>query len=372
MRCVAFDSKDFSRARNIGEGKPEGGFFTPLGVGVVFDDPDKFTTSYIKVTAKLSKEFEIGDPSCIYSSSMLKNEIGLSRATVFSQKLVDAVKNHISLIHFTYVILPPSSIPEVSVGGDKCVVSKVKTEDFLRNLGPMFSYISAWNYKRYRKEEECKLIIDAFSSKETAAWKELVKFSEISVVSHGDEVNPLISFADIIASLTDIKLYNAEVPHRGLTLSNLKNAWKGTFEVDATYIDGNYINKIKWTNKNHIDYTKYMIKPTLFFISDEVNTIGINEGMVSDTDSQSTNLKKGKRLMEIPPVKNAINLAALKGYSFRFYDPNMDLKYVRDGDIIIWMGEKSRKIAEYLEDGFDVRLYRAKDIKREISGLHDH
>ena len=369
MRCVAFDSKDFKREW-IEEGKPKG-FFTPLGVGVVFEDQEEFIKSYVAATAELSEEFKISNPGCIYSSSMLKNEIDMSRTIAFSQQLVDAVKEHVSLLHFTYVILPPSATPEVSVGGNRCPESKIKTEDFLRNLGPMFSYISAWNYKRYRKEEESKLMIDAFSSKETAAWKELTKYSDISVVSHGDEVHPLISFADIIASLTDAKLYGADVPYRHLNVQNLKKAWDGTFKVEVTYIDANHLNKIKWNSNDHIDYTKYMLKPTLFFISDDLNVTGINEDIIPASKSPSASIKKGKRLMELLPVKNAINLAALNGYSFRFYDPNMDAKYVQDGDVIVWMGNKSKDIAEYLEDGFDVKLHRAKEIKRLLSSLQD-
>jgi len=204
MRYVAFDSKDFKRPR-IGEHGNEEGFFTPFGVGAVFDDPEGFTESYLKATYELSIEFDIDSPSCIYSTSMLKNELGSSKATAFSQKLVDIVKEHVSFLHFSYVILPPRVVPSVSVGGDRCSELSIKTEDFLRNLGPMFSYISAWNYKRYRKEEKCRLIIDAFSSKETTAWKELTKFSDISVVSHGDEVSPFISFADIATALINLE-----------------------------------------------------------------------------------------------------------------------------------------------------------------------
>ena len=73
MRCIAFDSKDFRRLKKTADGN-EGGFFTPLGVGVVFDNPDEFTKAYIKATAEISEEFGIESPNCIYSSSMLKDE----------------------------------------------------------------------------------------------------------------------------------------------------------------------------------------------------------------------------------------------------------------------------------------------------------
>jgi len=232
----------------------------------------------------------------------------------------------------------------------------------------MFSYISAWNYKRRRREEDSQLIIDSFGSKETIAWRDLTKFSKISVVTHGDEVHPLISFADIIAFLTDVKLYNAEIPNRKLNAQNLEKAWSGVFDVDCAYIDSTRIKKIAWINNDHIDFSKYLLKPTIFFISDDISAAGINEEVTSVPD---VSMKKGKRMMALEPVKNAIDLAARKGYSFKFYDPYIDVKNVSDGDIVVYMGEKSKQLAKYLEDGFDVKLYRAKDVKRELSSLHD-
>jgi hypothetical protein len=80
------------------------------------------------------------------------------------------------------------------------------------------------------------------------------------------------------------------VAHRALNPQNLKQAWNETFEVEATYIDGNYLKKIRWSTDDHIDYTKYMIKPTLFFISDDLNISGINEGATSASNVSLVNV----------------------------------------------------------------------------------
>ena len=293
----------------------------------------------------------------------------MNKAIPFIQQLVDATSKHVTSIHFSYVILPPKDVADISVGGEKCAEYKVKTEDFLRNLGPMFSYISAWNYKRWRKDEGGMIIVDAFGSKETIAWRELTKTNKISIVSHGDEVHPLISYADLIAFLTDVKLYNSKLLRdRKLTLKNLEKVWKGVFKVDSAYIDLNYVNKIKWVNEEHIDIKKYMLKPTIFFISDDPDKEGVNE---VTTISDYSPMKKSKRLMELRPVKNAINFAALRGASFRFYDPYLDEKYVADGDVLVYAGDKSKKIANYLSDSFDVEVYKAREIGKKLSSLQD-
>jgi len=368
MRWVAFDSKEFKRLKKSDDGI-ERGFYSPLGVGVVIDDPDAFTEAYLEATADLCKEFGIGSPMCLYSSSMLRDELDRREAIPFAQKLIDRTHEHVSMIHFSYVVLPYKDTPAVTVGGERTGTYEVKTETFLRNLGPMFSYISAWNYKRFRRDEECRLVIDAFSSKETTAWRDVEKSSNIVVVSHGDEVHPMISYADIVAFLTDVKLYTAEKNNRWLTKQNLEKAWENVFRVDATYIDVSSISKIRWINDDQIDYSSYLQKPTVFFISDDQSVKGINSGLANEPIKS---VKKSKRMMAMQPVKDTIRLAALRGYSFRFYDPHQDEKYVADGDIVVYMGDMSKKVAEYLEDGFDIEIVRAKNVKNKLRGLQDH
>ncbi len=364
MRWVAFDSKDYKRGKRTGKGHIETSFFTPLEVGVAFDDPEEFTRAYLKSTAELSKEFGVEKASCIYSSSMLKGELGNSKATAFIQKLIDSTSRHVEHVHFSYMVLSPKSIKEVIVGGERCAKYPVKTEEFLRNLSPMFSYISAWNYSRYTKDGDYKIMMDAFTSKETTAWKELKRSHEVSIVSHGDEVNPMISYADNVAFLTDAKLYRANL---NLSSQNLASVWNGVFDVRSNYIDGSRIHKVKWLNENHIDVRKYMLKPTVFYIADDTEAEGVN----SFIEKPSVIEKKSKRLMELQPVVNAISFAAINGYSFRFYDPYLDEKYVSDGDIVVYAGNRSKEHTERLQDQFEISVYKAKEIKRKLNGLHD-
>jgi len=364
MRCVAFDSKDFKRERKVDGGRPEVSFFTPLGVGVAFDDPEGFAKAYIESTADLSEAFGIEDASCIYSASMLRNDIGARKAVAFAQQLVNSTSRFVAHVHFSYVVLPTKPAGRVAVGGERCGAYSVGTEEFLKNLGPMFSYISAWNYKRFGRGKGSKLVIDAFTSKETTAWRELERSSDISIVSHGDEVHPLISFADIVAFLTDIKLYNAKL---GLTIKNLEDVWEGVFEVECNYIDVSSIHKIKWLNEEPIDISRHMLKPTVFYISDDPDWVGIN-GIVEKPPME----KKSKRQMGLAPVRNALIFAALRGCSFRFFDPHLDEKYVSDGDIIVYAGNRSKERAECFEDQYEVTVYKAKEVERELRGLYDY
>ncbi|MGE0014929.1 MAG: hypothetical protein AB7S83_01910 [Candidatus Methanomethylophilaceae archaeon] len=365
MRHIAFDSKDFKRLKKSEDGV-ERGFYSPLGVGVTVEDYDTFTEAYLGATKEVCEDFHVESPMCLYSSSMLKDELGTNRAIPFAQKLIDKTSRYISKIHFSYVILPPKKKSTIKVGGERTGTYEVKTEEFLRNLSPMFSYISAWNYWRYRRDEEVKITVDAFSSKETYAWRDISKLSDLVVVSHGDEVHPLVSYADIVAFMTDVKLY---VSKKRLTKQSLEEVWEDVFSSEANYIDASSLRSIRWLNENQVDYSPYLQKPTLFFISDDSATDGINSGFI---DKSKITSKKSERLMGMQPVKNAIKLAALKCYSFRFYDPHLDAKYVCDGDIVVYMGHVSKGIAEYLEDGYDIETFKAKDVRNKLRSLQDN
>ena len=41
----------------------------------------------------------------------------------------------------------------------------------------------------------------------------------------------------------------------------------------------------------------------------------------------------------------------------------MDSDKVRDGDVIVYMGENSKRIARTYEDGFDIEIYKAKELR---------
>jgi hypothetical protein len=50
--------------------------------------------------------------------------------------------------------------------------------------------------------------VDGFRGKITYAWEDLLSKTSPVVYPHGDECNVFISTADMIASLTDKKLYD--------------------------------------------------------------------------------------------------------------------------------------------------------------------
>lgn len=182
MDLIAFDAKNFNRTKIIQKQNPENsekyieetvGFFSPLGVGVAVKNYEIFDKVYLEFNRELSDEFNLPFKRPFYSSHAIKSEIGLRRAIPFVDKLIQRLDDYIEHVFVSYVILPPKDIPYVEVGGNKNPVKKRDTYTFLRDLSPMFSYLTAWQFVKYTNLTP-ELWIDNFSSKSTPAWNELL------------------------------------------------------------------------------------------------------------------------------------------------------------------------------------------------------
>ena len=112
-KLTAFDSKDFSRSNAAGELK----FYTPLGCGVTFSDPDEFSALFSEVLSELAEQFGLINCSAGFSPSEYNKRMGRGRTTKMSDDLVKSVGHLIESVYFSYVILPHTTTPQVEVGG---------------------------------------------------------------------------------------------------------------------------------------------------------------------------------------------------------------------------------------------------------------
>src|ERR1017187_3710956 len=127
MPIVAFDNVEFARQNQIG-----GEFYTPLGVGVWFRDGTDFRKAFHEAAADLTKAFNLHDDLHLRTASYLKFTIGLRRAVPYCDQLIQVIREHIRQIFVSYVILPPTKLPEVFAGGVGTPYENIKTAKFLR------------------------------------------------------------------------------------------------------------------------------------------------------------------------------------------------------------------------------------------------
>src|SRR5438094_600264 len=152
-------------------GGQSGRFYTPLGAGVWIKDEDKFRKTFHEAEMKLAASFGFTDGLCVRTSSYLKYTIGLRKAIPFCDKLIGSLQDLVKAVQINYVILPPSKIPEVEVGGLGAGKKKVKTSQFLRDLSPAFTHIMAWSFlgKATGGVPDWDMHLDGFQSKYTEA-----------------------------------------------------------------------------------------------------------------------------------------------------------------------------------------------------------
>lgn len=376
MTLVAFDAKQFRRGNYISvqEGTNQGpryrGFNTHLGVGVSIDEPKGFAQCYTDTNRILAKSFKIERNMPFFSSTQLKQILGFPKAISFADQLITYMQKQISSIHCSYVILPPSKIPAVNVSGLQSHAVKMPTNLFISNLGPMFSYLTAHSYlwmNGYKDTRDLELHIDAFRSKSTKAWNKITSAISPKVFARGDECNPFISCADIVAFLTDAKLYSQ---HLKLNTNDIKQAWQGyNFDVTVQFFDKNNLQYYSWKSEEIINPSPYMARPIIFLAIDNIELEGYDIYDDAEKDS-STDPRRFNRIIKNSPVYDAVShLAFQKGGCLKLFSKSEDLALVRDGDIFVYVGTDSAKIGKTLQDGYDIQVHSGKEVRKMIEKI---
>lgn len=346
MLIVAFDSGDFSRRKKV-NGQREIVFFTPLGAGIAINanSVEKFKTMYQNVCGELVAEFEVPTKRVVYSHASLWKEVGHRKTVPFCDNLLKQLQKTIDSVFISYVVLPPKQIESVPVGGYGCPVEDIPTMKFLRNLSPMFSYITAWSYTGRHISEEHAYLIHNFSSKLTTAWQDLTNHIVPIIFPRGDECNPFISVADMIAYLTDKKLWDAKL---WLEPDNIRKVWDNyDFEVEVRFLDEKVLSKYKWFSQEQIDTANYLARPMVF-----LDIEGISISRVSGD-----------------PYVCAAAYAFLKGGAVQGFDKDIDSHKIRDGDIYAYAGEKAKERAVAFKDMYDIEVYSVRELRRKVHQL---
>ena len=338
-KLTAFDSKEFSRSNAAGKL----GFYTPLGCGITVSKEEELSSTYIKNLSEISNSFNIEKCCGAFSPAEYLKKISPAKTISLSDKLLKSVQDLIESAYFSYVILPPKDVPLVEVGGYRCPKKAINTFDFLRKLSVYFSYMTAWKYLGVGSHASEKIIIDGFHGKRTPAWDDVIKRTSPKIYSHGDECNPFISVADIIAFLTNIKLWDNRLR---LTPQNIEQVWKGySFKTDTRFLDKKILSKIKWYSNQHIELSSHYARPIVFLTVDGYKT---------------------DYLKRLNVYAEATILARQENGCVQGFDKAIDSPKIRDGDIFVYAGEESTKTAHTLKDMYQIEILPFKELKGKI------
>jgi len=353
------------------------GYFTPLGVGITFKNDSLFEYAYRAACAQWSAEFGLPANRPVVSSYPVRSQLTLKRAIPLCDRIVKSVADYVDLAYFSWVSLPPSDYPTVQVGGQRSPRLEIPTQKFLRNLAPSFSYITAWSFFGKRNPAEYTALIDGFRGKRTPAWDDLTARTKPEVFPRGDECNPFIAFADLVAFLTDVKLWQQkEKQDRMLFPENVKAVWEPyPFAVDVRYLDPEVKSKYTWYSNDLIDVGPYLKRPVVFFLADEIEKIEIAASTSIDPAQTELNLrlpleprprKFREVLQRMDPYIAVTWLAYKRGGCTQFFDRYTDADRVRDGDVMVYMGERSKQIATTYAHAYEIEVMSAKDLRRML------
>ena len=364
MAVAAFDSKEFPRSKMIqsgGELRKVTFFYTPLGAGVFIPDHERFKEQFVKSTEELAEDFKLPYRKKLYSSAELKQILGPRKATPFCDKLIQSAGDSISTVFISYVVRPPATFPYTEVGGYKCPRREVKTELFLRQLGPHFSYITAWSYFGIPRPAS-EIHIDGFDGcKLTSAWDDLAPRGP-RVFPHGDECNPYICSADMMAFLTDVKLYQSKLK---LLPDNVKAVWaEYPFQVEVRYLDVGTVSKYAWYADQCIETAEHLARPMAFLLVDELATVV--------PESVATEEKFREMITTMQPYFDLADYALLRGAAFQKFSSLQDTKKVKDGDTLVYIGPKSKATAEAISHMVEVEVLSAKELRTKVKEATQH
>lgn len=381
VRVAAFDSKPYNRGGIVKAHGEEGvekyvGYSTQLGAGVTVPDVDAFTSAFVAEFASIKDKFGISTSLPFMPTNGLLKFRSKRKAAAIAKKIITSIGEMIESIHCSFVALPTKTYETVPVGGGGSSAHSLPTRSFIDSLGPMFSYLTAQSYAHAagKTAENAEIRIDSFVSRRTRAWDSLEKRNP-KVYWGGDECDATIACADLLAFLTDSKLYSS---HLRLEPDNIKEVWESyPFDMSVGVYGHDSLWNYAWYSNEMINIRPHITKPTVFLSIDDLDDPATDSG-TEDADYESS---KGpgaaaqgttKRAAFHRGIKRsdtysaAVRMAFKLSGSFKIFKIGEDARSVRDKDIFVYIGENSKRIGKALQDSVDVTVMSGLELRQSI------
>lgn len=360
MKVVAFDAKSFQRIRrrwSADEAREEKtrSFVSQLGIGVTIPEPEAFAERYVEASQDLQKEFDLDYTTPFFSSTCLKDHLDVFEAADFASRLVSMVQDHIESVHCSYIALPTPDAAHVEVGGIRCARERIPAVKFIDGLGPMFSYLTALSYIWEHQDSnfgDLEMHIDSFRSRHTKGWSVVKKTAPIKVFYRGDECNPFISCADIIAFLVDDTLVAKRLK---LFPDDVKSALESyRFGKTVHFFGSHSLNHCVWQMDQMINISGRLARPVVFLAIDRLATESHGqEDDVQDVQDERAGNKPRKpdtSIRQAGIYQAALKYAYQKNGCVKLFNAREDKGIVKAGDVFIYAGSNSAQTGRTLQD----------------------
>lgn len=240
-------------------------------------------------------------------------------------------------IHAAFTTLNPNIVPDgiKLYGTGKNPVVLIRPIDFLKRLNTYYPYIAAWKAVRSTKVRNTTILLDSFTGEQTDAWDDLVTHHAVQILPKGDSCNPYISSADIVTRYLNeyLSTHRLHLADEGIT-----TAFEACGVSDASiyYVGHGDFKKIVPNKKQQIFYDQFYPHPLCYLIP---------EGL----------FEKDSEIVEQSPLyQKILDFATEQNSGLKFFTQFEDIKRLRQGDLIIHMGEKGKAQANYLSKLYGV------------------
>jgi hypothetical protein len=246
--------------------------------------------------------------------------------------------------------------PDVTVFRGDALMGKtqqVPTMEFMRDwLSQYYVYVSAWKLAKCLQATDKSFILDGFRGPITDSWNDLSKTNRVEIVNMGDECNPFVSTADLVARYVNEALGPSKITQENIENIKLKSKEYHVhycFHNDLSYLVPLFEGGSAKTGRQ-INFEKYWKKPIIYILK---------EG--SDIIKEDTEWLKTTSFFNI-----TCDMAFDMDASIKFYSKDED-KNIASGDKFIYYGPKGKEKAEEIRkimDGLliDVDMIYSKDL----------
>jgi hypothetical protein len=277
--------------------------------------------------------------------------LGRRQGADFLEDFLSELKQHIAELNIYYTTIPSTKIPSVRVyGNDRTGVQEMKPMAFLDKLIPSYAHCCAWKYAEDHVHDTTPLVSDYFEGEETDAWRILRGLPSFTVYFGGDNCNCYVSVADIIARITDERIYR-----------NRAKLFKGDIEsllsdlpVQSVFID--QLGMIAPVTKNRMDVAKKLAHPVIFIVK---------EGIESQMLGASANERD--LIEESPLMTKVFNLAYELDGCYKFFDSRLDQSIIREEDYLLCLGANGLGLATYMRNlGYKFNVLDSRKLMKGV------
>lgn len=272
VHSIGFDSKEF-------HSEPEGVFFAPIGLGVETPDFALFKRTYDSALDSIFRELNIDRRRKAFSYKTLEILCG-GHAEEIAKKLLGSISDKVSNVWFFHTQVNSVKTPFIFSRGK---YRKLPPLEYMRIHQQAYPSWCSWRLSIETSLKGKQILLDAFQSEETRAWYDLTQLRP-AIVFKGDEVNPLISTADILLAVSD-RILRTQI----LREPAIRRVFEGLgFNVAPLFIGQPHYRNITSVSRNPIDTRDYVQRPIVFVL---------NEKRPKDIDS-----KEWERTRFVSPV----------------------------------------------------------------------